>query len=106
VERRSAVRYRLQIPVLFYWENAQGHRFQGEGITRDISEVGAYVLSAASPPLKSKVELEVMFPTHVGALKTSLRGNMQVLRLENQPDRSGPGFALAGTALAFCVDQR
>ena len=60
LERRRAVRYELQVPVAFFWENAEGGKFQAEGVTRDISDVGVYVLSERCPPMKSKVRVEVM----------------------------------------------
>jgi hypothetical protein len=60
VEHRSAIRYRLQRPVIFFWEDARGIRCRGKGVTHDVSEVGAYVLSTTCPPLQVEVEIEIL----------------------------------------------
>jgi len=100
-ERRRAVRYELQVPVAFIWENAEGGKFQAEGVTRDISDVGVYVLSEKCPPMKSKVRVEVMLAQQ-GIAGASLKGNMWVLRVEDGPEGfDGCGFALAGTTFSL-----
>jgi hypothetical protein len=101
-ERRGAVRYELRIAVAFFWENAEGDKFQAEGVTRDISEVGVYVLSGTCPPLKSKVRVEVTL-AQPGIVSGSLKGRMQVLRVERDgPEEfGGCGFALGGTPLSL-----
>jgi hypothetical protein len=86
--------------VAFFWENAEGGKFQAEGVTRDISDVGVYVLSEKCPPLKSKVRVEVMLAQQ-GIAGASLKGNMWVLRVEDGPEFAGCGFALAGTTLSL-----
>jgi len=101
MERRRVVRYELHIPVVFFWENAEGSKFQAEGVTRDISDVGLYVLSEKCPPLKSKVRVEVML-AQAGVASASLKGSMQVLRVEDGPEGfGGCGFALAGKTLSL-----
>src|SRR5271166_6228699 len=81
-ERRRDVRYDLQIPVVFIWD-ADGTKCQGEGMTRDISKVDVEILFGRS---KSNV---------------SLRGSMQVLRVEAGLNRTGVcGFALSGKRLS------
>jgi hypothetical protein len=101
LERRHAVRYELKIPVAFFWENAEGSKFQAEGVTRDISDVSVYVLSEKCPPLKSKVLVEVML-VQPGIANASLKGSMQVLRVEDGPEGfGGCGFALAGKTFSL-----
>jgi hypothetical protein len=75
-------------------------RLEGEGLTRDVSEVGAYVLTERCPPLQTEVEIEIGVPPLHGAPKTWLRGIMQVLRVEAGP-RGGCGFSLGGKALVI-----
>jgi hypothetical protein len=98
VERRNAIRYRLDIPVVFRWQDGSGIRLNGEGVTRDVSEVGAYVFTARCPPLQTEVEIEIVVPPLHGAPKAWLKGIMQVLRVEAGPGGEG-GFSLAGKAL-------
>jgi len=87
--------------VAFFWENAEGGKFQAEGVTRDISDVGVYVLSERCPPMKSKVRVEVMLAQQ-GIAGASLKGNMWVLRVEDGPEGfDGCGFALAGTTFSL-----
>jgi hypothetical protein len=100
VERRNAIRYRLDTPVVFRWQDGSGKRLEGEGVTRDVSEVGAYVFSARCPPLHKEVEIEIVVPPLHGAPKAWLKGIMQVLRVEAGPG-GGFGFSLAGKALAI-----
>jgi hypothetical protein len=98
VERRNAIRYRLETPAAFHWQDGSGTRWEGEGVTRDVSEVGAYVFTARCPPLQTEVEIEIVVPPLHGASKAWLKGIMQVLRVEDGPD-GGCGFSLAGKAL-------
>jgi len=102
VERRNAERYRVQMPVIFSWENPRGSRFRGEGVTRDISEVGAYVVSATCPPLMSEVEVEIVVFWAPTGPESCLRGKMQVLRREDESNGPGGcGFSLSGEAFAL-----
>jgi hypothetical protein len=100
VERRNAIRYRLDAPVVFRWQDGSGKRLEGEGVTRDVSEVGAYVFSARCPPLHKEVEIEIVVPPLHGTPKAWLKGIMQVLRVEAAP-AGGFGFSLVGKALAI-----
>jgi hypothetical protein len=101
VERRHAIRYELQIPVAFFWENATGGKFQGEGVTRDISEAGVYVFTEECPPPKSKVRVEIML-AQPGIASASLKGKMQVRRVEATTEKSGRcGFALGGKTFSL-----
>jgi hypothetical protein len=98
VERRNAIRYRLDTPVVFRWQDDSGTRLEGDGVTRDVSEMGAYVFTARCPPLHKEVEVEIVVPPLHGAPKAWLKGIMQVLRVEAGPG-DGFGFSLAGKAL-------
>jgi hypothetical protein len=96
MERRNAVRYRLQIPTVFRWEKS-GQRFEGEGTTRDISEKGAYIFSTTRPPFEGEITVEIVNARPEGGKRALLVGNMQVGRIEDGPEeRGGVGFSLAG----------
>ena len=101
LERRRAVRYELTIPVAFLWADNDGSALHAEGVTRDISDIGVYVLADTCPPLHSEVRVEVM-AVEPGIASAFLQGNMQVLRVEISPDVSGGcGFALGGSGLSI-----
>lgn len=100
LERRRATRYQLRLPVAFSWEIAGGFS-RGEGLTRDVSEVGVYIFAAMCPKLRTRVQLEIFLFEPPGK-SMALRGGMQVLRVEEESQQfGGRGFALAGKALAL-----
>ena len=72
---------------------------KGEGVTRDVSEVGAYLFTARCPPVQTEIEIEIVVPPLHGAPKAWLKGIMQVLRVDAGP--RGCGFSLAGKALTI-----
>jgi len=58
VQRRSAVRYRLQLPVIFHWNDGTPHT-EG-GFTSDVALDGALILSSKCPPVGTQVRIEVL----------------------------------------------
>jgi c-di-GMP-binding flagellar brake protein YcgR len=99
VERRHSTRYEIHAAVAFFWNDAEAKEVQGEGLTRDISDVGLYIVSEQCPPMKSKVQIEVLFGKANGP-GVSLTGNMQVVRIERNLKIAGVfGFAIAGQPL-------
>jgi hypothetical protein len=83
VERRSHIRYRLDVPAIFSWESSQRSRLQGEGITRDIGLEGAFILTATCPPVQATIQLVVLLPPLTGARATiRIKGEARVLRVE------------------------
>jgi hypothetical protein len=61
LQRRSAVRYQLQLPVIFHWNDGVEHT-EG-GFTCDVALDGALIRSAVSPPVGAKVQVEVLLMT-------------------------------------------
>ena len=101
VERRGAVRYELEVPVVFFWTGPQGSKVKADGVTRDISEVGLYVHSENCPPPKTKVLVEIVL-TEPRTASALLKGSMQVMRVEDGRAKVGScGFALAGKTLSL-----
>ena len=101
VERRNHIRYRLDVPAIFSWESSQRSRLQGEGITRDISLEGAFVLTATYPPVETTIQLVVLLPPLTGA-KASIRikGEARVLRVEPRREKGVTGgFAVLSDGL-------
>jgi hypothetical protein len=96
MEMRKEIRYRLDAPAVFSWEGAHHRRLQGEGITRDISVQGAFILTATMPPPDCPVQVDLLLPSLTG-VKGMMRitGRARVIRLD-QPssDHWIHGFAV------------
>ena len=84
MEMRKEIRYRLDAPAVFTWESARHRRFQGEGLTRDISVQGAFILTATMPPPDSQIQVDLLLPTLTG-VKAMMRitGKARVIRVEH-----------------------
>lgn len=98
MEHREAARYRLATRVAFTWQETEGNRLKGAGITRDISVGGAFIFSAACPAVDSAVRLNIFLPpSHKGAtsiIRIATEG--RVLRVEFPLEGEGAsGFAVA-----------
>lgn len=96
MDLRREIRYRLDAPALFCWESAGHKRLQGEGITRDISVFGAFILTPTCPPIDVPVQVEVILPS-LTRVKPIIRvsGAARVLRVEHSSKGEGKnGFAV------------
>ena len=62
LHRRGAVRYKLQLPVIFHWNDGAGSHTEG-GFTSDVALDGALILSSKCPPVGSSVRIEVLIPS-------------------------------------------
>jgi len=63
VDQRQNNRYQLKTAVKFSWESPQNGICRGEGVTRDISPSGVFVLTDERLPLGTTVKLEVKLPS-------------------------------------------
>ena len=100
---RKKMRFPVVAPVFFRWKDANGNEHCGEGTSRDISETGAFVLTAVSPPLGADIELRISLAE---LLKTTTAGRMelggQVLRIEETAAGRGiGGFAVLTQEVIF-----
>jgi hypothetical protein len=96
MDMRKEIRYRLDAPAVFSWEGAHHRRFQGDGITRDISVQGAFILTATMPPPDCPIQVDLLLPSLTG-LKAVMRitGKARVLRVEHpSTDAWIHGFAV------------
>jgi|SRR5215469_2833350 len=96
--RRSAVRYRCQLPVIFNWHE-EGQR-SGAGFTCNVSLDGALIQSPVSPPIGCDILVEILVPSpnEIGKqLKVQCTG--KVNRIVRQP--GGCRFGVRG----FFADQ-
>ena len=93
---RKEVRYRLDAPAVFSWEGARHRRLQGEGITRDISVQGAFILTATMPPSDCPVQVDLLLPSlteEKGMMR--ITGKARVIRVEHpSSDTWIHGFAV------------
>jgi hypothetical protein len=61
LQRRTAVRYKLRLPVIFHWNDGVEHT--SGGFTSDVALDGALILSSECPPVGSQVRIEVLLPS-------------------------------------------
>jgi len=61
LHRRSAARYKLRLPVIFYWDNGEEHA--GAGFTIDVALDGALISTSKCPPVGASVRIEVLIPS-------------------------------------------
>jgi len=61
LQRRSTVRYKLRLPVIFHWNDGVEHT--SGGFTSDVALDGALILSSDCPPVGSEVRVEVLLPS-------------------------------------------
>jgi hypothetical protein len=92
-EKRAVPRYRLHLPVVFKWRKDETHT-EG-GFTRDISAKGLFVMCTEAPPLRTTIELEILFPASGPIPAVAVAGH--VVRIPT--DGEEHGFA-AETQLA------
>jgi len=93
---RRAIRFPLEVPVAFWWNDASGITQHGEGRSRDISESGVFILGKVCPPLGARVGLRIFIeelPNTARAIRVQIDGH--VLRVANSGTEAGTsGFAV------------
>lgn len=92
---RRAIRFPLEVRTVFWWRDG-GIEKRSEGRTRDISEMGAFVLAKACPPSGIQIGFKVFLPVLPGfEPQTRVEAVGQVLRVEHSHGLEGPdGFAI------------
>jgi hypothetical protein len=100
-QRRKYNRYRLEVPVIFSWKDAQANRQEQVGLTRDLSARGAFVFAATSPPLDAHIILNGLLTPGGQVLPAQMLGEGNVVRAEPAPGNALAGFALAGGRIVF-----
>jgi hypothetical protein len=102
VERRKGIRYRMNASVMFRWSGPDSGHYQGEGVTRDMSVAGAFVMTATCPPPNAVVEMEVFLLLSDGGSRALMKSDMLVLRVEH--DIAGSkrsGFSAVGKGFSL-----
>jgi hypothetical protein len=94
--RRKSIRFPLHTPVIFWWTNVLGERHLGEGLSRDISEEGAFVFAADCPPLGSSVDLKLDLEASPNSTEHfPIQLHCQVVRVERPNGEMESGFAVS-----------
>jgi hypothetical protein len=60
LHRRTSMRYKLRLPVIFHWIDEREHT-EG-GFTSDVALDGALIISSRCPPVGAPVRIEVLLP--------------------------------------------
>jgi hypothetical protein len=92
----------MNASVMFRWSGPENGHYQGEGVTRDMSVAGAFVLTATCPPPNSQVQMEVFLPLSDGGSRALMKADMMVMRVEH--DNAGnrrSGFSAAGKGFSL-----
>lgn len=92
MELRKGIRYRLTAAAVFAWEGPQ-RLLLAEGVTRDISLTGAFILTLNSPPVGTAIHLDVILFPLQGARNVRMKTEATVIRVEHAT--GGEGFAVA-----------
>jgi uncharacterized membrane protein YgcG len=103
MERRIQDRYLLSARAVFSWEGPEQKRYEGEGVSRDISIAGAFILTRSCPPAHTVVQVELFLPPIHGTEATvRLRAQALVLRVEHAPrGKEESGFAVESAGFGF-----
>lgn len=92
----------MNASVLFRWNGPEDGHYQGEGVTRDMSVSGAFVLTSTCPPPNSVVQMEVFLPLSDGGSKALMKADMMVLRVEHDvAGNKRSGFSAVGKGFSL-----
>ena len=79
------VRYKLQIPFIFYWNDGIEHA--AGGFTIDLTLDRAMILSCKCPPIGADVRIEVLLPSpDKSGEELSIECISKVIRVAEQPE--------------------
>jgi hypothetical protein len=94
MDRRRQDRHDLRTRVRFSWKGPEGIRRE-DGLTRDVSEAGIFVLTDFHPPVGTTIRFEVSFRS-ASAQQVRIRAQGQVVRVETADQSQAQcGFAAA-----------
>jgi hypothetical protein len=106
-ERRKHVRYPVRLPVFFSWKKRGSAVIACEGITRDISLRGAYVLSANCLPVDTVIEMEILLPRSLRKPNLLIVGKVRIQRVERASRKKlGTGFSAVASGFAVRTSSR
>jgi len=96
MEKRAAVRFQLQAPVIIRWTDRAGVQREDIGRTCNISVSGAFLVSRAKIPIGTNIGLEIHLPTleRNTVQRVQLKSTGKVMRITEIARESG--FAVVG----------
>jgi hypothetical protein len=90
VDRRGPTRFRLQATVICRWKDEEGSQHEIDGLARDISSGGVYVVSSVPPPAGIQLGVEVLLPPlRPGLQQVQLQSDGEVVRVERSVPKGG-----------------
>ena len=90
VDRRRSSRFRLRLPVLTQWTDAQNRVRYGGGFSRDICLRGLFVVSSDPPPVATMITVTVVLPNvRAGSQEIQLHSVGSIVRIEHEADAKG-----------------
>lgn len=93
-DNRKFARYGMEIQTMFSWWDQHGGFHQQEGVTRDLSSGGAFLVASACPAVGARVRFHLLLPPLGGSRgPMQMRVNGRVLRVEAVPGDGHKGFA-------------
>ncbi len=96
MERRAAVRFRLNAPVIIRWSDAAGAEREDIGRIYDISISGAFFTSQAGLPVGTRVRLEIHLPAIRENAPPGVRLESTGKIIRTMEMAVGAGFAVRG----------
>ena len=96
MEKRKTTRYSLNCPTRFRWTNGNATSLTSNGLTRDMSVGGVFVLGRSNHPVGASIELNIAIPNLTGsAYGLNVVATGTVIRVEHHGDLTPKGFAAA-----------
>ena len=103
VNTRNAVRYSLSARTVFTWRDASGNLQESRGITRNVSQKGAYILAPRCPASGSPLSMSIFLPPLGSETRTlCIETEGQVVRTDAEVEGS-VGFAVSSHRVNLCV---
>jgi len=99
---RKAVRYSLEIDVLYTWIE-RGVERNSRGRTRDMSPTGAFVVGPVCPPPGATLTMSFLMPAvREDSQALRVQADSRVLRVDSQRTGQAQGFSVTHTRTILC----
>jgi PilZ domain len=94
MNRRLHDRFFLEAALRFLWEDPSGFTHEAQGLVRDISMGGAFIVASAPPPVGTTVRIAVFLRSVWPRSALVIEAKGQVVRVEaGVPRKALAGFA-------------
>ena len=106
MDRRQHERYNVEARLRFSWKTSKGTSRRGEGVLRNISGGGVFVVTTKLPPEGTNIQFNTSLEYFVAGSRLLIRGVAQVVRVAlSTSAESRTGFGAAITALKLRNDE-